>query len=92
MVTLNSRIVASSQQISTEMPDEMIVLSLKDGVYYGLDPVGAFVWHHIQSPQSVQVVVDALTAEYDVSTEEAGRDMLHLLDNLQQAGLVDVLD
>ncbi|MDZ4767922.1 MAG: PqqD family peptide modification chaperone [Chloroflexota bacterium] len=91
MIALDSQIVVSNQQISADMPEEMVILSLKDGVYYGLDAVGSFIWQHIQSPQSVSTVIEALVQEYDVTMDEARGDTLQLLSHLQTMGLVEVV-
>jgi hypothetical protein len=91
MIALDTQFVASSQQVSTEMPDELIILNLADGTYYGLDPVSAFIWHHIQTPRSIVQMVDALTSEYDVSADEACADILQLLDTLRARGLVELV-
>ncbi|MCK6577749.1 MAG: PqqD family protein [Anaerolineae bacterium] len=91
MIGLNTRIVASSNQISTEIPDETVILDVARGVYYGLDEVGTFIWNYVQSPQTVQAVVDALTTEYEVGQEQAAHDAVQLLNRLQEMGLLQVV-
>lgn len=88
MIEFNSRIVASPQQISTEIPNETVILNLADGLYYGLDEVGAFVWTCLQTPHTVEEIIDALTHEYDVERDRANRDILNLLSDLQEKGLI----
>ena len=34
----------AGEVVATDLGDEAAILNLKDGVYYGLDPVGARVW------------------------------------------------
>jgi len=40
----NSCVVASDEQVSTSLGAETVILGMGDGVYYGLDAVGARVW------------------------------------------------
>jgi len=71
---------------------EAAILNLKNGVYYGLDAVGARIWTLIQDARSVGQVRDALLEEYDVEPERCEADLLALLARLEAEGLIEVKD
>ena len=83
-------LVAARGQVSTELEGEAVILSLADGVYYGLDGVGAMVWERLREPATVAELRDAVTAAFDVDRETAERDLLALLAELIGRGLVEV--
>jgi hypothetical protein len=85
-----TRVVASREQVSVDLDGEAVILGLADGVYYGLDPVGARVWELIAQPRSVAELRDAVVAEWDVDAPTAEADLLALLADLAARGLVDV--
>jgi hypothetical protein len=87
-----SVVVAAGDQVSCELAGEQVILSLKNGVYYGLDPVGTFIWNLIQGPRSVLEVRDALLERYDVDPDRCEHDLLSLLQDLAAQGLVEVQD
>jgi hypothetical protein len=91
-VSLDSVVAASKDQVSSDLGGEAAILDLEAGVYYGLDEVGARIWELIQEPRSAREVRDALLAEYDVEPERCERDVLALLQELADAGLVEVRD
>ncbi len=91
IVSAGSTIVATKDQVSADLDGESVILSLKSGVYYGLDPVGATVWGLIQEPKSLSEVLDAVLQEYDVEPERCQRDLLALLQDLAEKDLVEVL-
>jgi hypothetical protein len=91
-VSLDSVVAASKNQVSSDLGGEAAILDLEAGVYYGLDEVGARIWELIQEPRSAREVRDALLAEYDVEPERCERDVLALLQELADAGLVEVRD
>ena len=62
MIASQSRIVAAPDQIFSNLGDEAVLLSLTDGVYYGLDPVGTRVWDLVQEPRTITEVRDAIVA------------------------------
>src|SRR6476659_10171781 len=63
-LTLHSRVVASDEQVHTSLGDEAVILGLGDGVYYGLDAVGARVWSLLATPRRVSELVSAITREF----------------------------
>ena len=83
-----SRIVVSEEQVFTTLGGEAVILGLRDGVYYGLDVVGARVWALLAEPRRVPELVDAIVAEFDVTREQCERDLMALLDQLAARDLV----
>lgn len=80
-------VVATDDQVSTTVGDEVVILGMKDGMYYGLDAVGARVWPMLEAPARVADIVDALVAEFEVDSGTCERDLLVLLEDLVGRGL-----
>jgi Coenzyme PQQ synthesis protein D (PqqD) len=86
-----SRVVAARDQVSVELEGEAVILGLSDGVYYGLDPVGATVWALLQAgPHSVAQLRDAVTDEFEVDAPTAEADLIELLGTMLERGLVEL--
>lgn len=92
MIHLDSTVIATNQQISTDMADETVILNMQDGIYYGLDEVGTFIWQNIQSPISVESLTQLVLKAYAVDKATAERDIMRLLNDLQQKHLVNTID
>jgi len=88
--TLHDIVTATQGQISSDLAGEAVILDLTSGVYYGLNEVGAKIWHLIQQPQTIQAIQHNLLQEYDVDPEVCTQDLLQLLQELQAAGLVNL--
>lgn len=91
-LSIDSTVAASGEQISSEVGGEAVILDLKGGVYFGLDPIGTRIWALMQRPIAVSAIRDALTAEYAVEAERCERDVLALLEQLAARGLITVRD
>ena len=89
-ITLNSIVFLSKEQVSCDLADEAVILGLKDNVYYGLNSLGAFIWDFIKEPRKVEEVLTKLLEEFDVEKEECKNDLLELLEELNQKGLIEV--
>ena len=82
--------VVSADQLSTRLGDEIVILGLRDSVYYGLSDVGARIWDLIQTRRTLGEIVSVLVDEYDVSREEAAAGVDQLIKELETRGLVGI--
>ena len=55
---------------------------------YTLNEVGSFVWQLIDGRSTAQAIAEAVGAEYDVTLDQAARDVDELLSTLEGKGLV----
>jgi hypothetical protein len=84
-----TRVAAGEDQVSCELEGEAVILHLAEGVYYGLDPVGALVWRLVEAGErSVAELARAVSAEYAVDPATAEADLVELLGELSARGLV----
>jgi hypothetical protein len=88
-IELQTIVCASKEQVSCDLLGEAVILDLKNGIYYGLDEVGARIWTLVQQPRRVQEILETLISEYDVETERCESDLLSLLRELKRRGLVE---
>lgn len=89
-ITLESIVTVEDEVVSCDLEDEAAILDLKDGVYYGLDPVGASIWNLLQKPVKVGKILETLLEEYEVGEEECRIDLLELLEEMKEKGLVKI--
>lgn len=87
-----STVVASARQVSTGVEGDAVILNFDEGVYYGLDQVGARVWELIGDPITFAELRDRLVSEYEVEPNRCEQDLQALLSDLVSAGLVEVSD
>lgn len=88
-ISLDAQVVSNKSVVSCDLDGEAAMLNMDDGVYYGLNTVGASVWNHIQEPISVQEVVELILEEYDVEQDRCQADVVKLLEELLEKGLIE---
>jgi hypothetical protein len=92
-LTEQSIVVAVPAQVSADLPDgEVVILNMADGVYYGMNPVGGRIWSLITQPRRVREIRDILLDEYDIESEQCMQEVLALLKELLDQGLVQLQD
>jgi len=88
----DSVVRVSSNQVYSRLGDEVAILELDQGVYYGLNDTGSFLWNLMQKPVRVNEMRAALVEEFDVDADTAGKDLLRVLGDLRDAGLIENVD
>lgn len=89
-ISSKSIIVATSAQASSSLGEEVIILQFDSGVYFGLNGIGGLIWSQIQSPCRVEEILDAVVREYEVDSDSCMQDLVNLLRELHQKGLVEI--
>jgi hypothetical protein len=67
---------------------ETIVLSLPTSRYYSITGVGTRILELLREETSIEHVVDAVVAEYEVDPADARRDIEAFIQRLQRAELL----
>jgi hypothetical protein len=89
-LSLTSVVKSTKDLISAPIDDEVVILSVESGAYFGLDEIGSEIWRQLETPTRVSVLCDALATKYDADRLTIERDVLALLESLVTEGLVSV--
>lgn len=89
-ITASTTIAVGGDQVSCDLGGESAILNLGNGMYYGLNAVGARVWELIQEPKQLSEVRDVITAEYEVEPARCEQDLVDLLLEMSEQGLIQV--
>ena len=87
-LTSSSIVVATTDQLSSELGGEAVILDMKAGVYFGLDEVGTRIWSLVQQPRCVADICAELQAEYEVERARCEAAVLTPLAEMSDAGLI----
>lgn len=89
-VSFESRVCTPPHVVSRRLDDELVLLNLDSESYFGLDDVGTRMWEALSSSDSVEAGFQQLLAEYDVDETTLRADVERLLEQLVDAGLVEL--
>jgi hypothetical protein len=92
MISTDSVVKAVREQLTSGLEGESVVLHLDSGKYFGFEAVGARIWELLQHPRKVSDIRDAVLREYDADPAGCERDLLAFLQEMQEAGLIEVKD
>lgn len=89
-VTLADQVSPNDDVMVQEVGGESVLLDLASEQYFSLDAVGTRIWMLLGDQNNLASIVDQLCAEYQVEPERIRTDLLALVTQLAEAGLVKV--
>lgn len=90
MLTLDTRIVRSSDALASEIDGELVMMHAESGAYYNLDSIGTDIWNRIADPIEISELCTSLDPEYDAALDVICRDVLALLNQMAEKGLIQI--
>ncbi|MEM6786221.1 MAG: PqqD family protein [Myxococcota bacterium] len=78
------------QVLSRMLDDEVVLLDLASGTYFGLNEVGAEVWQLLEREADVAAIRNHLAATFATGRDDdVDGDLDQLLEELQRRGLIE---
>jgi hypothetical protein len=90
-VTVDTVLVQDKEPIPATVDEEVVLLSLRAGNYFGFNRVGTEIWNMLTEPRPVREILASLAQSHDVDTETMTRDVTQFLQTLIDRGLVRVV-
>jgi hypothetical protein len=87
MLGLRQRVAASETVVYAELDDEIVLLNVESGIYFGLDVVGARIWTLLAEGMNEEEMCERLQDEFAVDARELRADLAEFLDLLVARGL-----
>ena len=73
--------------------DEVVLMSIKEGYYFSLEPVGSRIWIMLsEQPANIQELVDKLMTEYDIDSDTCMKDVQVFIDEMTSKNLIIKLE
>jgi hypothetical protein len=85
---LKGKFVIAPHVFVRELDDQLVLLDLDGGEYFGIDAVGALVWRQLEASGSVEDALSAVRREFDVDEDRAREDVLAFVAELEERKIV----
>jgi hypothetical protein len=93
MTTASEQIIREKDLVTRRIAGETIIVPVRSGIgdlnsIYTLNEPGSLIWGLIEQRAQFGQIVEALCSEYEVTFEEAARDLTEFLESLKAASLI----
>jgi coenzyme PQQ synthesis protein D (PqqD) len=87
-ISFTDRVAVPDGVLISQLQEESVILNLESERYFGLDDVGTRFLTVLTSSDSIEAAYETLSLEYDVDPQVLRRDLLALVENLFDQGLL----
>ena len=74
--------------VADYVDNEVVFVNLESGAYYSTEKDGALIWLHLKNGQTVEEIITALTAYYGGNKAEVKKNVINLIQQLLEEGLI----
>jgi hypothetical protein len=86
---VDSTVISRSPSVLTaEVDGEVVMMSIQQGQYFGLDDIGSDIWKRIEPPCSFAALIDGLAVDYDADRATILADVHSLLLRMAEQDVV----
>ena len=89
-IELNSTCKRIMKVVEAEMNNEMVMMEIETGSYFGVNEVGARIWKLLAEPKTVSDICDTLQLEFEVDADTCVQDVKKYLEQLIEDKLITV--
>jgi len=91
-ITLQTQVQRNLNMVASKIDNEIVMMSVENGEYYGLDEVGSRIWELIEKPIVVEELIITLIDEFEVEREHCESDTFEFLEDLNSKKLLKVIE
>ena len=89
-ISFSDRVRIPDDVLISQLQEESVILNLDSERYFGLDDVGTRFLSVLTASESIEAAYQSLLEEYDVDREVLREDLVALIENLSQQGIIEV--
>src|SRR5688572_26167808 len=87
-ISFSDRVTVPDDVLISHLQEESVILNLDSERYFGLDDVGTRFLSALTTSESIEAACEQLSEEYDVDNDVLRRDLLALVEDLVNKGLL----
>jgi Coenzyme PQQ synthesis protein D (PqqD) len=92
MISADAMLIRDSEAATATVNDEVFMLSIRAGAYFGFNAAGSEIWRLLAQPRRVGELYEALSNIFDADMESISRDTGPFLQALLDRRLVRIVD
>lgn len=64
------RYIQSKQVVQSKIDDEVVMMDIESGFYFGLNSVASVIWELLKEEKTIDELADFLITEYDINRKQ----------------------
>lgn len=85
---MSEKLIKNDSIVDTKIDNEVVMMNAQLGHYFGLDDIGTVIWELLDEPMTEQELVQKLTLQFNISTEQCEKDIKPFINGLLRNGML----
>ena len=85
---MNATYATLDSVLESKLGNEAVLMDMESGLYFGLDPVGSFVWQGLKDGKAPAEIIELLPDEFEDVPDSARDDVVRFLRELAEKELI----
>ena len=90
-IDLSTTIKQANAQLSCSLGEEVAILNVNSALYYSFGDVGRVIWEQLKEEKSAKELCKVVTEQFDVTEGRSESDVIAFLNELADAGLIEIV-
>lgn len=84
------KIVISKDILFREIEGEAVLLNIRTGVYFGMNPVGTGIWRIMEKKKNLEDVLESMLENFEIDRKTCEQDLAEFVGRLEKNDLVSI--
>lgn len=80
--------IRNEDNLASKIHDEIVMVDVTQGNYFGLNSVGSVIWELLDKPKSIDEICSSLMEEYDIDLDSCKKEVSDFIEDLKKQKLV----
>jgi hypothetical protein len=85
---MSNKYIQNKKVIQSKIGDEVVMLDMDSGFYFGLNSVASIIWGMLEKAISFEEVINELMKEYNVDRQTCEKDTRSFWDQLLERNII----
>jgi hypothetical protein len=85
---MSNKYIQNKKVIQSKIGDEVVMLDMDSGFYFGLNSVASIIWEMLEKATSFEEVINELMKEYNVDRQTCENDTRSFWDQLLERNII----
>lgn len=91
-IAMDQMICRRKDLVASQMDDEIVMLDMESGQYFGMNPIASAIWEKLEQPITLFELCEKLMVEFEVEPEQCKNDVSQFVEQLVENKLLEVCE
>jgi hypothetical protein len=88
---MNTKYIQNKKVIQSKIGEEVVMLDMDSGFYFGLNSVASIIWSKLEIPISFEEIIDQLMNEYNIDRQTCEIDTKAFWNQLLEKDIIKLV-